>query len=64
VKIPRYDALETISRRHAELDKITARIWLEEAEIYSRLKVVDHRLLKLRRAWPDVKKEKPSEDPD
>jgi hypothetical protein len=62
VKIPRYGALETISRRHAELDKITARIWLEEAEIYSRLKVVEHRLLTLRRAQLYVKKEKPSEE--
>jgi hypothetical protein len=62
VKKPRYDALETISRQHAELDKTTAGIWLEKAEIYSRLKIVDHRLQTLRRAQPDVEKEKPSEE--
>jgi hypothetical protein len=40
----RYDAMEELCRRHAELDKSTATIWLEEADIWSKLTKVEQRL--------------------
>jgi hypothetical protein len=58
VKIPRYDAMEALARRHAELDKTTAMLWQEEADLCSQLKTVDFRLQMLRRARSGVRQEK------
>jgi hypothetical protein len=40
----RYAAMEELCRRHAELDKTTTTIWLEEADLWSRLAKVEQRL--------------------
>jgi hypothetical protein len=39
-----YHAMEQSCRRHAELDSTTAVRWLEEAELWSTLVKVEHRL--------------------
>jgi len=59
VKSPdRYRAMETLCRRHAELDKKTAKTWLEEADLWSRLLKVEQRLKALGRVRPNAKREK------
>jgi hypothetical protein len=42
--IDRYREMEEACRRHAGLDKTTAAYWLEEAEVWSKLMKVEHRL--------------------
>lgn len=44
----RFDAMEAAARQHAQLDKTTAVLWEEEADICAKLKVVDGRLKVLR----------------
>jgi hypothetical protein len=44
----RHNAMEELCRRHAELDKTTATIWLEEADLWSKLAKVEQRLQILR----------------
>lgn len=58
MKTPRYDAMEALARRHAELDKTTATLWQQEAELCSQLKKVDFRLQVLRSARSGVRQEK------
>jgi hypothetical protein len=55
----RYDAMAELCRRHAELDKSTTSIWLEEADLWSKLNKVEQRLQVLER--PDNRREKNSE---
>jgi hypothetical protein len=43
-KLAHYVAMEESCRRHAQLDKTTAERWLEEAELWSKLMKVEHRL--------------------
>jgi hypothetical protein len=40
----RYRQMELLCRQHADLDKKTADSWLEEAEIWSKLETIEHRL--------------------
>jgi hypothetical protein len=40
----RYRQMELLCRQHADLDKKTADSWLEEAEIWSKLGTIEHRL--------------------
>jgi hypothetical protein len=44
----RYRSMEESCRRHAQLDDATARSWLEEAELLSKLIKVEQRLQVLR----------------
>jgi hypothetical protein len=53
----RYDAMEELCRRHAELDKTTATVWLREADLWSKLAKVEQRLQILQA--PDKAKKKP-----
>ena len=55
----RHDAMEELCRRHALLDSATAEFWLEEAELWSKLKVVEERL-KILTARPDNQQGKSS----
>jgi hypothetical protein len=43
----RYREMEKACRRHAQLDKTTAKLWLEEAQIWLKLMQVEHRLQSL-----------------
>jgi hypothetical protein len=61
VKSPaQYRATEALCREHAKLDKKTAKSWLEEAELWSKLMKVEQRLQMLERARPEVRQEKMS----
>jgi hypothetical protein len=40
----RYKQMELLCRQHANLDEKTASSWLVEAEIWSRLITIEHRL--------------------
>jgi len=40
----RHREMEESCRRHAEFDTSTAAYWQEEAELWSKLKQIDHRL--------------------
>jgi hypothetical protein len=40
----RYREMEKACRQHAQLDKTTAKRWLEEAELWLKLMQVEHRL--------------------
>jgi hypothetical protein len=42
--VEKYHAMEERCRRHAELDKTTSSFWSEEAELWSRLKIIERRL--------------------
>jgi hypothetical protein len=42
--VEKYHAMEECCRRHAELDKTTSSFWLEEAELWSRLRIIERRL--------------------
>jgi hypothetical protein len=61
-----YDAMEAAAQRHAQLDKTTAVLWEEEAKVYSRLKMVDHKLQMLRKAaiWCKPKRTAQEKTPD
>jgi hypothetical protein len=39
-----YTTMEQTCRRHAELDKTTAVLWLEEADLWSKLNIIERRL--------------------
>jgi hypothetical protein len=43
-----YDAMEAAARQHAQLDKTTAVLWEEEAEVCAKLKIIDSKLQTLR----------------
>lgn len=43
-----FDAMEIAARQHAQLDKKTAVLWEEEAEVCAKLKMIDRRLMVLR----------------
>jgi hypothetical protein len=45
--------MEMLCRRQAKLDKKTAQSWLEEAELWSKLKKIEQRLQTLRHVRPD-----------
>lgn len=53
-----YRAMEALCREHAELDKKTAKSWLEEADLWSKLIKVEHRLQILQKARPEIRQEK------
>ena len=53
-----YRAMEALCREHAELDKKTAKSWLEEADLWSNLMKVEQRLQILRKARPEIRQEK------
>jgi hypothetical protein len=40
----RYQQMELLCRQHADLDEQTAESWLAEAEIWSKLVTIEHRL--------------------
>jgi hypothetical protein len=60
----RYRAMEMLCRRHAKLDKKTAKSWLEEAELWSKLKEIEQRLQTLRHVRPDAARGKRLPNPE
>jgi hypothetical protein len=53
----RYQQMELLCRQHADLDERTAESWLAEAEIWSKLVMIEHRL-EILKANKDVERGK------
>jgi hypothetical protein len=49
-----YREMEALAREHAELDKKAAVRWIEEAEIWARLQVIEERSARLREGAPAI----------
>ena len=52
--MPTYREMEALAREHAELDKKAAVRWIEEAEIWARLQVIEERSARLREGAPEI----------